>query len=138
MNKTTKLANCSQYLLVLVFCLSVLSGCALIDAYTDAKYETLSVEELNDMILQGQKFTLVDSRKKEDFDELHITGAINVPMGDFDEMFESIPKGKPVAIICYLGLFSRVGAQTLVKNGYEHVFSVSGGMSSWRDAFASN
>ena len=135
---TTKLSNHSQYWFVLFFCLSVLSGCALIDAYTDAKYETLSVEELNDMILQGQKFTLVDARKKEDFDESHIAGAINVPIGEFDETFESIPKDKPVAIICYLGLFSRVGAQTLVKNGYEQVFSVSGGMSSWRDAFTSN
>jgi rhodanese-related sulfurtransferase len=54
-------------------------------------------------------------------------------MGEFDELLMTIQKDKPVVLICYFGLFSRVGAQKLLKNGYSEVYSVAGGMRAWNN-----
>ena len=79
----------------------------------------------------AESFTLVDCRMPKAYAESHIDGAINIPFTVFENSYHEIPKDKPVVLVCYLGMFSRVGAKLLVENGYQAVYSLVGGMKEW-------
>ncbi|MEJ2653616.1 MAG: rhodanese-like domain-containing protein, partial [Gammaproteobacteria bacterium] len=114
-------------LLIAVLVTRVASG----DGTREKKYKTLSVAELSHWLNSDRPFILVDSRSRNAYEASHIEGAINLPMGAFDDMFRALPKDRTVAIICYYGLFSQVAAQKLIQNSYSEVYSVAGGMRAW-------
>jgi rhodanese-related sulfurtransferase len=114
--------------------LALLTGCGLLNATLNKKFNILTVKELEKKLNEGEEFIIVDCRKENTYAKSHIKGAINILISKFDETFRSIPKDKPVALICYLGIFSRVGTQKLVENGYSQVYRISGGMKAWESA----
>jgi rhodanese-related sulfurtransferase len=66
---------------------------------------------------------LVDLRKKEDYDEFHIKGAINIFWLDLlnDENLAKLPKNKKIFLICYLGHTSSQAMVLLKLLGYDVV-----------------
>ena len=134
MIKKNRHHHLSTWLKLCLFPLTLLTGCGLINSTINKKFDTLTVKELADKLKKGDQIRIVDCRAENTFAESHIEGAVNIPISKFDDSFMSIPKDKPVALICYLGIFSRVGAQKLAENGYSEVYSVSGGMKAWESA----
>ncbi|HEY7672394.1 MAG TPA: rhodanese-like domain-containing protein [Gammaproteobacteria bacterium] len=79
--------------------------------------------------------TIIDVRKAEDFGVGHIVNARNVPL----ETIERDPSGavekaknRPLLTVCDNGSTSAKAAGALRRAGYEIVFSLRGGLSSWR------
>jgi rhodanese-related sulfurtransferase len=79
--------------------------------------------------------TIVDVRKADAFGAGHIVNARNVPL----EAIEKDPggavektKNRPLLAVCDNGSSSARAAGALRRAGYEIVFSLRGGLSSWR------
>ena len=73
--------------------------------------------------------TLLDVRTIDEFNELHLPGAANIPLDQLFDRLSAVPKGKPVVIYCASGARSSVAAGVLAKAGYE-VLDL-GGMGNW-------
>lgn len=73
--------------------------------------------------------TLLDVRTVDEFDELHLPGAKNVPLHTLVGELASLPKDKPVVVYCAVGSRSASAASILAKAGYE-VHNL-GGMGNW-------
>ena len=92
---------------------------------------------LRDMLESGERVTVVDVRKGEDYDEWSIPGsvhydaydALNAGDGRAMEGLE-LPDGAPVVTVCGRGRSSAVAAAQLRRKGYE-AFSLEGGMQAW-------
>ena len=92
---------------------------------------------LRDMLESGERVTVVDVRRGEDFDEWSIPGsvhydaydALNAGDGQAMEALE-LPDGVPVVTVCGRGRSSAVAAAQLRRKGYE-AFSLEGGMQAW-------
>jgi rhodanese-related sulfurtransferase len=92
---------------------------------------------LRDMLESGERVTVVDVRKGEDYDEWSIPGsvhydaydALNAGDGRAMEGLE-LPDGAPVVTVCGRGRSSSVAAAQLRREGYE-AFSLEGGMRAW-------
>ena len=92
---------------------------------------------LRDMLESGERVTVVDVRRGEDFDEWSIPGsvhydaydALNVGDGRAMEALE-LPDGVPVVTVCGRGRSSALAAAQLRRKGYE-AFSLEGGMQAW-------
>ncbi|RLM94878.1 MBL fold metallo-hydrolase [Halobellus sp. Atlit-38R] len=100
--------------------------------------ETITAEELRDMIDADEDFILYDSRDPESFEDWHIAEAENVEysgsndelVGEFDE--DDIGAGDTVVTICATGNSAESFAEYLEREGYAHdVKTVEGGMESW-------
>lgn len=52
----------------------------------------LSVEQANAMLEQKKPMTFIDVRPKEQFDELHIRGARNIPLTELPQRLASVSK----------------------------------------------
>jgi rhodanese-related sulfurtransferase len=92
---------------------------------------------LRDMLESGERVTVVDVRRGEDYDEWSIPGsvhydaydALNAGDGMAMEWLE-LPDGAPVVTVCGRGRSSAVAAAQLRRKGYE-AFSLEGGMQAW-------
>ena len=79
---------------------------------------------------------LVDVRETEEFAAGHIPGARHVPRGYLESRIEgAVPdRGKHVILYCASGNRSAYAARTLIEDlGYEHVESMLGGITLWKD-----
>lgn len=69
-------------------------------------------------IMQKEDYIIIDVRTKEEYDEQHIKGAINIPYNEINENSD-IPKDKVVFVYCKSGARSSVAYNTLKSLNYK-------------------
>jgi len=77
---------------------------------------------------------LIDVREADEFEAGSIKGALHIPRGNLESRVEAaVPdRGTPVIISCQSGARSAFAAKALQDLGYEHVTSLAGGFSRWK------
>src|SRR3989344_5743863 len=76
---------------------------------------------------------LVDVREKDELATLayDVPNIINIPLSEFEERFNEIPKDKEVVMVCRSGGRSLRAAGFLVNHGYTNVVNMEHGMIRW-------
>jgi len=99
---------------LIIFLMSiVLCGC---NNNVETKKQYLNQTELNTIISENN-YIIIDVRTKEEYDELHIKNAINIPYDKINENSE-IDKNKIIFVYCKSGKRSKIAYETLVNLGY--------------------
>lgn len=101
-----------------------------------SKVKNISHQELT-ILVNRQNAKIVDVRGKEEFRKGHIVDALNVTLADIkNNQITSLEKHKtnPIILVCKTGMTSSQAAQLLVKEGFEHVHNLKGGMDDWQTA----
>ena len=86
--------------------------------------------------LLGNGVALIDVRETEEFATGHLPGARHVPRGFLETRIEgTVPdRSQRVILYCAGGVRSALAARTLQEElGYEHVESMTGGITLWKD-----
>jgi rhodanese-related sulfurtransferase len=97
----------------------------------------ISAQELYQQL--DSNILLLDTRDQEDFAAAHIAGARNIPFNQLLNFFEQKidPNSfKKIVLICYSGQVTAYASALLRLLGYNNVFSLRLGMSSWHPATA--
>jgi rhodanese-related sulfurtransferase len=84
--------------------------------------------------LDNPRFLVLDIRKPQDFEEAHIKSAENVKFYDLINYFEneiSPQDYDKIVLVCYSGQTASYGAGILNLLGYDNVYAMKFGMSSW-------
>lgn len=79
-------------------------------------------EELSD-----KKSTVIDVRKKSEFDSEHVVNSINIPLNQINANLSSFPKDAHFTIICAGGYRSMIAASILRQRGWRNFSDVEGG-----------
>ena len=76
---------------------------------------------------------LVDVREKDEVATLayDVPNIINIPLSEFEERFNEIPKDKDVVMVCKRGGRSLRAAGFLVNHGYINVVNMQHGIERW-------
>lgn len=92
----------------------------------------ISAEDLENRIKNNEDVFLMDIRKKEDFEEVHIKNSINSHWYEVGDLLTTneIPKDKDVIVICYTGQSSSQIATVLNLSGYK-AYSLMDGIIKW-------
>lgn len=87
-------------------------------------------------MMNHENAVIVDVRTDKEFEEGHISNALNIPLGLLQNRLGELEKYKnsPVIISCRTGSRSGQAATTLLKAGFENVQNLSGGMLAWSNA----
>ncbi len=96
---------------------------------TSSGVAAVTHEELQQAHQKGT-CTVVDVREAHEYAGGHIPGAINHPLSQFDPA--SIPRGKPVVLICQAGSRSAAAMHRTIAAGRQDVRHFAGGMAGWR------
>ncbi|MBT8184215.1 MAG: rhodanese-like domain-containing protein [Eudoraea sp.] len=86
--------------------------------------------------LNPKKVTLLDSRKKEEFDVSHLKGAMWVGHKKFriDSVLKHLPdKDQTVVVYCSIGVRSEDIGEKLMKAGFTDVQNLYGGIFEWKN-----
>ena len=79
--------------------------------------KNITIEELEK--LSPGEATVVDVRPGEEFQRGTFEGAINIPMKEFADRMDEIPKDKPVYLLCHTGERSVEYVELLNMSGYD-------------------
>ncbi len=92
------------------------------------KYKSLSHQELTKMINQS-KITLIDLRSKDEFLKGHIIDSMNVNLEEITD--KKIDKNNPIIAYSTTEPEAITAAKKFVKEGYNSVYYLEGGLQSW-------
>ena len=81
-------------------------------------------------LYQKESLSVLDVREEEEFEALHLEGALNYPLSQLADTYDQLDKSQSYYVICKSGKRSARACQFLAERGYE-VINVQGGM----DAF---
>ena len=88
----------------------------------------LSEKEFVENMRKGQ---LVDLRKKEEFDQGHISGARNIPFVMLTRNPGKLRRDLPIYLYCEKGKVCKRAALVLYGKGYENIYQLEGGLTNW-------
>jgi thiosulfate sulfurtransferase len=95
------------------------------------QFEEIDTQKAKELIDQGN-ITIVDIRDTSSFEEGHIENAVSVNDTNIEEFVNSADKNQPVLCYCYMGFSSRNAAQYFKEQGFETVYSMTGGFTEWQ------
>lgn len=90
----------------------------------------IGVDELADLIQSGS-VQVLDVREDWEFRRGRVPGAVSVPLGRLTAQAASLPRDKPMAVICESGSRSLAATDYLLGQGFEGAVSVRGGTGAW-------
>src|SRR5271170_3242758 len=99
-----------------------------------SQIDEVDPSEVNELIDEG--VAIVDVRETDEFASGHLPGAKHVPRGYLESRIEDVvgDRSAPIILYCASGNRSAYAARTLQQDlGYEHVRSMTGGITLWKD-----
>jgi molybdopterin/thiamine biosynthesis adenylyltransferase/rhodanese-related sulfurtransferase len=99
-----------------------------------SQIEEVDPSEVNELIHEGA--TVIDVRETDEYAAGHLPGAKHVPRSYLESRIEGVVPDRSTQVILYCasGNRSAYGARTLTEElGYEHVRSMTGGITLWKD-----
>ena len=80
------------------------------------------------------EFAVVDVRGASEWDEAHIAGAPNIPVGLLGDRIADLPRAKTLVVQCQRGGRSSIAASVLLAHGISNVANLTGGITAWTAA----
>ncbi len=100
-------------------------------------YGLIDTEWLKKMLDFNAAMTVVDARNPEEYQEVHIRGAISIPEKQFSEHLAQLPQDKSAKIVFYCNGIkcgkSKKAAQKAVELGYSNILVYAEGMPVWEE-----
>lgn len=90
----------------------------------DGVYKDIKVSDVRDLVEKGA--FIIDSRERDEFQEGHLINSVNIPLSEFRDRLDEIPRDKPVYIHCRSGQRSYTMVVALQQLGYNNVYNVQG------------
>lgn len=115
---------------VIIISLLILAGCTTQAEIPD--YRQVSTEEAAAMMEQEPDYIILDVRTPEEYKEVHIPGAVNIPneligKGDIPELPD---KDQLILVYCRSGNRSKQASEKLAVLGYTNIVEF-GGITDW-------
>jgi rhodanese-related sulfurtransferase len=101
-------------------------------AEENAEVILIPVEEVYEIITNGEDYFILDVRNQDEYDEAHIEGAVLIPVDTLESKLDELPWDKPIITYCKSGGRSAAAASILVENGFTEVYDM-GGITEWID-----
>lgn len=80
----------------------------------------------------GDKAMILDIRTREEYESGHIDNAVNIPLDELRDRLSEVPKDKLIYVYCAVGLRGYTASRILMQRGYESVYNLSGGYTTYR------
>lgn len=87
-------------------------------------------------IMNQDDGVVLDLRTAKEFDDGHITAAINIPHSELGTRLKELAKHKesPLILVCKMGQHSGAANKMLADDGFVNVKRMHGGMAEWTGA----
>ena len=81
------------------------------------EFQTIGIREFNEYRKRPDAW-VIDLRSKEEFEDIHVEGARNIPYEELEMFRKYLPKDKLYLLYCDRGASSLMAAKELSREGY--------------------
>ena len=119
----------------LFLALAAVSALLMQNLMSGAGSKQIDSREVTELINRDDA-VVIDVRPMSDFTQGHIVNALNIPINGFKDQVGQLEKhrDKPIVITCRSGAQSSSAYKLLLKEGFERVHELRGGMLAWQSA----
>ncbi len=89
------------------------------------EFQTIGIREFNEYRKRPDVW-VIDLRSKEEFEDIHVEGARNIPYEELEMFRKYLPKDKLYLLYCDRGSSSLMAAKELSREGYRTATLVGG------------
>ncbi len=100
-------------------------------ATSDVPYQFIQPRAVMNLLRSQDSCALVDVRSREEFEEEHIQGSINIPLGEICRNIDQLSDYTEVVLVCTQGKRARRAA-CLLRDSPVDLFVLEGGITIWR------
>ena len=120
-------------LLFLILAVMLLTACAHTkENDQEAAYMNITAQEAKTIMDTEEGYVILDTRTREEYDQGHIPGAIQISHDEITEKGEEVltDKDQLILVYCRSGRRSKIAAEALVELGYTNIKEF-GGIIDW-------
>lgn len=88
----------------------------------------IDYKEARDMIQQKDGVLLIDVRSNAEYQEGHLSGAMNIPLEEIELRSRNINKDTDIILYCQTGVRSTRAYERLKGLGFSNVYTIKGGL----------
>ncbi len=81
---------------------------------------------------EPESIQIVDVRRKPEWDQSHIAGALHKPLDRVAKMLGDLDRAKPIVVHCKGGYRSAIACSLIQRAGFENVTNLIGGLDAWQ------
>ena len=85
-------------------------------------------------LLENPNVVLLDVCTEEEYFEIHIENAVNIPLDTLNERLEELNLSKPIIVYSNSGVRSKTATYILEESGFQTVYNLVGGIIAWIEA----
>ena len=113
-------------IIVMISIMLLICGCTGRNDKKEVKGEITSVNCEEALDIQADEGLLVDVREKEEFEESHLEGAVNISEKVIEEKIDqyATDKDTPIILYCKSGKRSASAAKKLLEAGYTNIYDL--------------
>lgn len=101
-------------------------------------YDSISPNKLAERLKNGEEINLIDVRELPEYEIARIDGAKLLPLSRFNEWINDLNPAEEIIVMCHHGIRSANLCLFLVRNGFEKVLNLDGGIDLWSKEVDSN
>ena len=94
-------------------------------------YQSISPKQLAERLNAGEKLRFIDVREPQEFEIARLENAELLPLSRFNEWIDTLDAAEEIVVMCHHGIRSANVCMFLVRNGFEKVFNLDGGIDLW-------
>jgi rhodanese-related sulfurtransferase len=94
-------------------------------------YQSISPNELAERLKNKEDFRFIDVRELHEYEIAHVEAAELLPLTQFNEWIGTLKPEKEIVVMCHHGIRSANVCMFLVRNGFEKVWNLDGGIDAW-------
>jgi glyoxylase-like metal-dependent hydrolase (beta-lactamase superfamily II) len=91
----------------------------------------IAADELRRRRLHGPPVTVLDVRKKPEWEAGHMEGAQWLPLHELPDRITEVSREKQIAVQCQSGYRSAIACSLLAQRGFRNISNVIGGWNAW-------
>lgn len=91
----------------------------------NGSFDQVHAADVRELVENGA--CVIDVREKDEYEQSHVIGAINLPLSEFRERLDEIPTDKPLYLHCRSGQRSYNAVLALQNLGFKNLYNISGG-----------
>ena len=114
--------------LVAVMAALLLAGCGAADLLLPPVRTDITATQLQAMMNDGQALVILDVRTVQEYQEKHIPGSINIPVGELEQRMGELNPNARTVCVCRSGVRSAMAADMLVGAGFTRVYNLEEGL----------
>ncbi len=91
----------------------------------------IDVQILAGMRADGAAHTVLDIREPAEVAICVIDGSVTIPMQQVPRQIETLPRARPLVVVCHHGVRSAMVTAFLRDNGFDNAWNLAGGIDAW-------